>query len=120
MKTYMLNLHFTEETDFLIDGLILELEKIANNKRVNDDKDSKSEFVDYIVSDKTDNALSVMQQQEIDDDLILNIFSIIESQKKVNTTDLKKIPTKICMYDAFIETLKEKLTRIRLSPYIPL
>ena len=38
MKAYMLNLLFTEETDFLIDKLIMELEEIANNKRVNDIK----------------------------------------------------------------------------------
>jgi hypothetical protein len=31
----MLNLHYTEETNFLIDGLLIELKKIAKNKRVN-------------------------------------------------------------------------------------
>ncbi len=85
---------------------------LLNNKRVNDDKDSKSEFADYIVSDKTDNALSMMQQQEVDEDLILSIFSIIETQKRANTTELKKIPTKVCMYEAFIETLKEYPTEM--------
>jgi hypothetical protein len=31
----MLNLHYTEETNFLIDGLLIELKKIAKNNRVN-------------------------------------------------------------------------------------
>ena len=45
MKSYMLNLLFTEETDFLIDKLIMELEEIANNKRVNDiSKSDRQEF----------------------------------------------------------------------------
>ena len=34
MKTYMLNLHYTEETNFLIDGLLIELKKIAKENNV--------------------------------------------------------------------------------------
>lgn len=82
------------------------IDLLLNNKKIVDDENSTS-FIDSIISDKNENALSLLQQEELDNHLLLNVYTLMETQKKANTTESKKIPTKICMYNAFIETLKE-------------
>ena len=86
MKTYMLNLHFTEETDFLIDGLILELEKIANNKRVNEMRATES-CICYFESEMDLISIHTILAKKIDRLHVLVILSEVSDNLSVHMSE---------------------------------
>ena len=86
MKTYMLNLHFTEETDFLIDGLILELEKIAKNKRVNDIRANES-CICYFESEMDLISIHTILANKIDRLDVLAILSEVSDKMSVHMSE---------------------------------
>ncbi len=86
MKTYMLNLHYTEESDFLIDGLILELEKIANNKRVNEMRATES-CICYFESEMDLISIHTILANKIDRLHVLVILSEVSDNMSVHMSE---------------------------------
>jgi hypothetical protein len=82
----MLNLHFTEETDFLIDGLILELEKIANIKRVNDNRATES-CICYFESEMDLISIHTILAKKIDRLHVLVILSEVSDNLSVHMSE---------------------------------
>ncbi len=86
MKTYMLNLHYMEESDFLIDGLILELEKIANNKRVNEMRATES-CICYFESEMDLISIHTILANKIDRLHVLVILSEVSDNMSVHMSE---------------------------------
>jgi hypothetical protein len=82
----MLNLHYTEESDFLIDGLILELEKIANNKRVNEMRATES-CICYFESEMDLISIHTILANKIDRLHVLVILSEVSDNMSVHMSE---------------------------------
>jgi hypothetical protein len=82
----MLNLHFTEETDFLIDSLIFELEKISKNERVNDIRANES-CICYFESEMDLISIHTILANKIDRLDVLAILSEVSDKMSVHMSE---------------------------------